>query len=426
MIDTLYVGGFGHREDDLQAFRMHYTVQIWVRDQLTDRSKSQMIFKVLSALAAVIRSESGDANDESALQRTENGLIPHITACLYHEKFLTEFDFSWCALGNVCKTQGRYEEAVRLYKLALRDPNIIEKTTCLERQKLHGQLASVYQLQGKLNEAIKGYTEVLEECSNLPADELCNYSRGQLYLDIYKSLASLYAQTGRVTQSAKVLSKGIDQLESLSGPNSTELLELLDTWAKAFMQQGNFSQAEKLYHRIFTAQIQILGKEHPGTLHAQQNLANVVFENGDAEKAEALTRQSIATARKLQGSEHPDTLTQIAFLGTILNKQLKSEEAQSLFLRASASLEKSLGPHHPSTLSVKESLAMSYEAQGRYKDAEDKYREVMLGWEDLKDSRLRDTARMMSKLLNKTGRAAEAKELLAPWQGGVGCHGVLN
>jgi tetratricopeptide (TPR) repeat protein len=286
----------------------------------------------------------------------------------------------------------------------------------------------VYQLQGKLNEAIKGYTEVLEECSELSADEFCNNSRGRLYLEIYKALASLYAQTGRVTQSAKVLSEGIDQLERLSGPNSTEILELLDTWAKEFMQQGDFSQAEKLYHRIFIAQIQILGKEHPGTLHAQQNLADVVFKNGDLEKAEVLTRQSIGTAEKLTGPKHPDTLTQIAFLGTILNKQLRFEEAQELLLDASTSLQSVLGPLHPTTLSVKESLAMSYEAQGpsRYKDAEDKYREVMLGREDLKDSKLRDTARMMSKLLDKMGRQAEAKELLAPWQGGVGSYGVLD
>ena len=428
IIDKLYVGGFGHREEDLHAFRMHHTVQTWVRDQLKAHERGSVVFKVLNTLAAVVEEKKSDTNDEPALERVETRLAPHISTCLYFADYLEGFEFSWCVLGDVCKTQDRYEEAAQLYKLGLKDPYIKKKTTCLRRQQLHGQLASMYQLQGRLNEAIKGYTGILEECVALSEDTLCTSSRGQLYLNVYKALASLYAQTGRVTQSAKVLSEGIDQLERLSGPNSTEVLELLDTWASEFMRQGDYTQAEKLYLRILTAQIQILGKDNLGTLYAQKNLANVVFKNGDSQEAEQLTRQSIKTAENLLGSKHPDTLTQLAFLGTILDKELQFEEAQKILNEASTALEVVLGPLHPSTLSVKESLAMSYEAQvpGRYKEAEDIYREVMLGREDLKDLKLKDTAERLSKLLGKMGRPVEAKELLAPWRAGAGSFGVLS
>jgi hypothetical protein len=51
------------------------------------------------------------------------------------------------------------------------------------------------------------------------------------------------------------------------------------------------------------------------------------------------------------------------------------------------------------------------------RDAKERYEWVMRGWEDLKDPKLKDTAKRISNLLEKQNRHVEAQELMVPFAG---------
>ncbi|KAF4634094.1 hypothetical protein G7Y89_g4015 [Cudoniella acicularis] len=415
MVDTLYNNGFGHREESLQSFRMHTLIQSWVRKRQDPDVQARFARRALSTLAAVVDSERQGSKDPKVFQGLEKLLLGHIIASLSRLDIShnpNEGDVSWCVLGNVCKQQKRYTEAVSLYQKGLSDPEITSKVKCFQRQQLRFELGALYQLQGKYNDAVTEYENTIEECDKDPPNEDTLHIRGQLLLDVYKALSSVYTRIGRLAQSGAVLSQGISKLEKLFGPNSFQTLQLLDVCATEYYDQEDYAQAETLYTRIVASQIQTLGIDHPGTLHAQEKLARVYFQTGKFHQAQLLCQQSLSSLEKTLDAQHPTILQVVLFLGRISTKLAEYPEAETYFKRAIKGYEL-LGLQHPETLNAREELAMCYEAQGehRYKDAHGVYMQVMFGREDAKDVKIRETIRRLCALLELMGRHNEAKQL---------------
>ena len=70
------------------------------------------------------------------------------------------------------------------------------------------------------------------------------------------------------------------------------------------------------------------------------------------------------------GQEHPDTLTSVNNLALLYQAQGRYGEAEPLYRRALEARERVLGPEHPETLTSVNNLALLYRAQGRYGEAE--------------------------------------------------------
>ena len=64
-------------------------------------------------------------------------------------------------------------------------------------------------------------------------------------------------------------------------------------------------------------------------------------------------------------------------LAVLYQDQGKYSEAEPLFKRALAIDEKTLGPDHPSVAKVLGNLAVLYQAQGRYSEAEPLYKRAL-------------------------------------------------
>jgi tetratricopeptide (TPR) repeat protein len=278
----------------------------------------------------------------------------------------------------------------------------------------------VYQLQGKFNDAVEEYEATIKECDADPPDEDSRHIRGQLLLDIYKALSSVYTRIGRMTQSVKVLREGVDKLEKLFGANSFQTLQLLDVCAAEYYEQEDYEQAEALCKWIVSAQIQTLGIDHAGTMHAQEKLARVYFQLGKFQLAEAICIQCLDGLERNLGLEHPTTLNQVVFLGRIYTKLHKFLPAEEALRRAVSSYEKILGPQHPETLNAREELALCYETQNKLKEAHAVYMQVMFGREDSKDPKIRETLRRLLPLMEKLGMKEEARQLMKQWSEGFG------
>jgi len=70
------------------------------------------------------------------------------------------------------------------------------------------------------------------------------------------------------------------------------------------------------------------------------------------------------------GHEHPDTITLMNDLALLYQHQGKYADAEPLYKEALAGSQKALGLEHPYTLTSMNNLAFLYRHQGKYTDAE--------------------------------------------------------
>ena len=73
------------------------------------------------------------------------------------------------------------------------------------------------------------------------------------------------------------------------------------------------------------------------------------------------------------GPMHPDTATSLNNLAILYDNQGKYDDAEPLYKRALAVTEEVLGPMHPDTATSLNNLAVLYNNQGKYDDAEPLY-----------------------------------------------------
>jgi hypothetical protein len=76
------------------------------------------------------------------------------------------------------------------------------------------------------------------------------------------------------------------------------------------------------------------------------------------------------TRKRVLGEEHPDTLTSMANLALTYRNQGRWKEAESLFVQVMEMEKKVLGEEHLLTLTSMSYLASTYNNQGRWREAE--------------------------------------------------------
>jgi tetratricopeptide (TPR) repeat protein len=80
--------------------------------------------------------------------------------------------------------------------------------------------------------------------------------------------------------------------------------------------------------------------------------------------------RALAIREKALGPEHPDVALSLNNLAIVYERQGRYGEAEAAHARALPILEKALGPEHPHVASSLSGLATVYERQGRYGEAE--------------------------------------------------------
>jgi tetratricopeptide (TPR) repeat protein len=90
-----------------------------------------------------------------------------------------------------------------------------------------------------------------------------------------------------------------------------------------------------------------------------------------------LAQRALAIREKTLGPDHRDVATSLQNLALLYDGQGRYADAEPLNRRAQAIWEKALGPDHPAVATSLNNLAAVYEHQGRYTDAEPLYRRAL-------------------------------------------------
>ena len=85
--------------------------------------------------------------------------------------------------------------------------------------------------------------------------------------------------------------------------------------------------------------------------------------------------------RKGAGPDHPDVATSLNNLAVLYDDQGRYADAEPLYKRSLAIREKALGPDHPDVATSLNNLAELYDDQGRYADAEPLYKRSLAIYE---------------------------------------------
>ena len=229
-------------------------------------------------------------------------------------------------------------------------------------------------------------------------------------------LATIYNMQGRSSEAEPLLAEALAIYRESPGNHPAETALVLSILGGIVYEQGQVDQAESLYQEalailsedagdredlIPTIQLQLAflrdARTQANRIAAYETAAYETATDGSvqhhATEIEALLVQAISTAR--QDSEPFELANQIDILGNLYHRQGRYSEAESLYLEA-AELRRRLdysdhrlvygGQQHPSLATSFNNLALLYQTQGRYAEAEDLYQQALavydayIGW----------------------------------------------
>jgi tetratricopeptide (TPR) repeat protein len=151
---------------------------------------------------------------------------------------------------------------------------------------------------------------------------------------------------------------------------------------------------------------------------ALNDTGSVAYQRGDYAEAEKQWGAALKAAEGF-GSEDPRLATSLNNLALLYEAQGKYVEAEPLYKRALAIDEKTLVPEHPDLAASLNNLAALYHAQGRYTEAEPLYKRSLAIYENYekvlgpKHPRVVTSLENYAALLRETGRGKEATDLEA-------------
>jgi len=139
------------------------------------------------------------------------------------------------------------------------------------------------------------------------------------------------------------------------------------------------------------------------------------YEQGRYGEAEKLWLAALEQVEKF-GPQNPRLATSLNNLAVLYEAQGKYAEAEPLYKRSLAIWEKALGPNHPHVATGLNNLALLFKSQGKYAEAEPLYKRSLAIFEKTLGPNHPDIATSLENyaaLLRKTNHDAEAAKLEA-------------
>ncbi len=137
--------------------------------------------------------------------------------------------------------------------------------------------------------------------------------------------------------------------------------------------QDFYDIAKQAFRQAYDALAPSMGAEHPEILQIRANLAYAQYGCGRFEEAEADLRFTISASERVRGSRDRLTLATRIILCYLLSDARKLTEAETEY----HSILGILGGHDDLEATTRNGLAILYENQGRYPEAEQEFRRVI-------------------------------------------------
>lgn len=170
-------------------------------------------------------------------------------------------------------------------------------------------------------------------------------------------LALVYTEQGKYDEAIWLYKQVIEIDEKTIGKEHHNYAKHLNNLALVYDSQGKYDEAIELCKKAIEIGEKTVGKEHHDHATRLNNLAGVYDSQGKYDEAIRLYKQAMEITGKALGKEHPAYATRLNNLAWVYRSQEKYSEATPLFEEALRILEAKLPPEHPKIANVKVSIA---------------------------------------------------------------------
>ena len=276
-----------------------------------------------------------------------------------------------------------------------RDPNDLNVIAVMQ------DLAKIQFITGQTAEAIAGMEQAREI-----AEERLGPDHNTV-VNMRLNTAVMNSQIGNL-DAAEVLFRGVvEAVDTI--PAATRMLSTLHL-ASIELQRGNAAESEALCRTVAedtTGQIDVLVQ-----LDARVEMGEAIAAQGRFAEAEDVLRDSLERLAQVLGPTHPTLEDARTELSEVYEKAGRLEDAIEIHERHIRDRTERVGIDHKITHSARIKAGRALAASGEYERAEAHLRRALEGWEHIEDpSHRAGLLDILSKLLVRTGREAEAEEL---------------
>ncbi|MGV6809063.1 MAG: tetratricopeptide repeat protein, partial [bacterium] len=115
----------------------------------------------------------------------------------------------------------------------------------------------------------------------------------------YNNLASVYESQGKLAQALPLFQKALTIHETQLGEQHPNTASSYNNLAYVYNTQGKLAQALPLFHKALTIRETQLGEQHPNTATSYHNLAYIYFKLNHCQKALYYAEKALAIYNNL-------------------------------------------------------------------------------------------------------------------------------
>lgn len=195
------------------------------------------------------------------------------------------------------------------------------------------------------------------------------------------ALATAYLKSWDLDEAERIILDCVTAARDALGPRHRITAAALDTLGYLRCRQGRFAEAEQAYRGALDV-YESDETTPPSRLgNLKGSLAIALSDAGDNAAAEVLLKEAAVLLREATGQDSAEVAYVLNNLGHVIldgrPDPAGRQEAAACFRESYAIREKRLGSDHPETLRTLYSLAVLFDQQGNYKEAEQTHRDVL-------------------------------------------------
>ncbi len=395
-------------EEPFGCVKIHSLIRLFLNLKLAAREEGFKLKYVLAASFVAIAKNIPQSPTYEEI-RALRDYVPHIIEVAENLiDVVSDENLIWVfvGLGNFYTGQGLYTLAEPWFERCL---SVVESRLGKEHPKVgdsKNNLARVYYLQGRYNEASLLYQQALQ----MSQHQAGAYSNIATSLN---NLVSIYKEYRRYSE-ASLLYLQVLEFRRLQGESHLQIATTLNNLALVYDSQGFYNKAEPLYQQALEIRQHLLGDEHPDVAISLNNLAAFYDSQERYSEASPLYEQALEITQHLLGDEHPDVALILNNLAILYRKQGRYNEAEPLYQQALEMRQHLLGEENPDVVQSLNNLAAFYHSQGHYSKAEPLFEKALEMRRRLLGEENPDVGESLNNLASvykKQGRYSEAEPL---------------
>ena len=272
------------------------------------------------------------------------------------------------SLGAALTKQGRFVEAETLLKQVLEARESLgQRKTDPDMLRTINNFAAALHHQGRFTEAEALHRQVLQ------ADEETLGSEHASTITSMHNLAAVLVDQGKLEEAEELQQRALEMSRKVHGAEMPETLGIMGSLGNISLRQGKYEQAETMCREVLELRQKVLREDHPDIPSAMHNLAAALRKRGRIEEAEELHQREAALLQV--NNEKTSILSDSA--ADPAGRGHYDEIERSLQEKVKTSMQ-TLGRNNQETQANMRQLGDVLIRNGKYKDAEKIFRDVLV------------------------------------------------